>query len=448
VQALTQTSRARLQEAREALEDARRRTLGLLEHVADDELRVQPSPIVSPPVWDLAHIGYFEELWLLRRLGESSPLLSTGDHIYDAFAQPRAGRSALPLLDAEEARAYLAEVRSRSLALLEALAGAEVGASGVSSTRRERLLRDGYVYAMVAQHELQHIETMLATFQLREDLQLPIGEASAPELDPSERRELLVEGGAFTLGDDDAWGYDNERPAHTVELAPFWIDVTPVSNLDFAGFIDAGGYEDATWWSDAGWRFRLEQGLEQPLFWRREGDGRWWRTRFGRVEPLPPAEPVQHVSWYEAEAYARWAGRRLPTEAEWEKAASWDAQAGRKLRNPWGDEPWQPALANLGAGRLGPVSLGSHPRGASPSGCRQMLGDVWEWTASSFGPYPGFEAFPYREYSEVFFGDEYRVLRGGSWATSPLVARVSFRNWDYPIRRQIFAGFRCVRDAT
>jgi iron(II)-dependent oxidoreductase len=442
MRALTGTRPADLAAAREALVDARARTLALLAQVADEELRVQPAPIVSPPVWDLAHVGYFEELWLLRELRGSDSLVPAGDHIYDAFAQPRAGRASLPLLDAGEARRYLAEVRACVLALLDAGAGEADAGSG----RRARLLRDGYVYAMVAQHELQHIETMLGTFQLREDLPLSFEEASPVERELPERDEVLVAGGPFTIGSDGPWSYDNERPAHVVELEPFLIDLSPVSNDDFRSFIEAGGYEDASWWSPAGWSVRLEQGLEHPLFWRPEPDGSWTRCRFGRREAVPADEPVQHVSWYEADAYARWAGKRLPSEAEWEKAARWDAAGSCTLARPWGDDPWEPALANLGVRRLGPAPLGSHPRGASPWGCRQMLGDVWEWTASPFGPYPGFEAFPYREYSEVFFGDEYRVLRGGSWATAPLVARASFRNWDYPIRRQIFAGFRCARD--
>ncbi|MGZ4397508.1 MAG: ergothioneine biosynthesis protein EgtB [Gaiellaceae bacterium] len=419
-----------------ALVDARRQTLALLERMPDDELLIQPSTIVSPPVWDLAHIGYFEELWLLRRLSEAPSLFPEHDRIYDAFAQPRAGRAALPLLEPSQARAYLSEVRERSLALLD-----ELDLSG-----GERLLRDGYVHGMVAQHELQHIETMLGTFQLREDLRFPLPEPEAGPVDSPEPGEARVEAGPFLLGGEDAWGYDNERPAHAVELETFLIDISPVTNGGFLAFVEAGGYEDPSYWDPLGWRFRLDEGLEHPLFWRRESDGSWTRVRFGRREPVPPDEPVQHVSWYEADAYARWVGKRLPTEAEWEKAASWDVSESRKLLRPWGDEPWRDERANLGARRFGPAPIGSYAAGASPCGCRQMLGDVWEWTASAFRPYPGFESFPYREYSEVFFGDDFRVLRGGSWATAPLVARVSFRNWDYPIRRQIFAGFRCARD--
>jgi iron(II)-dependent oxidoreductase len=154
---------------------------------------------------------------------------------------------------------------------------------------------------------------------------------------------------------------------------------------------------------------------------------------------------VQHVSFYEAEAYAQWAGRRLPTEAEWETAATSTAD-GEKLLQPWGDAPHR-GRANVGRARFAPAPVGSYPGGVSPVGCHGMLGDVWEWTASPFRAYPEFEPFPYPEYSAVFFDGGYRVLRGGSWATHPLVARATFRNWDHPQRRQIFSGFRTARDA-
>ncbi|MGH9037205.1 MAG: SUMF1/EgtB/PvdO family nonheme iron enzyme, partial [Acidimicrobiia bacterium] len=218
--------------------------------------------------------------------------------------------------------------------------------------------------------------------------------------------------------------------AHTVEVAPFWIDTTPVTNRAYAEFVAAGGYHVPRWWSEVGWKWRMEADLTAPEFWQPEGDGSYSLLRYGERIPLPLAEPVQHVCFHEAEAYAAWAGKRLPTEAEWEKAAS---------RIPDGH-------ANLGQRHFGPAPVGAYPGGASAWGVEQMLGDVWEWTASDFLPYPGFASFPYKEYSEVFYGSDYKVLRGGSWATHPRAVRTTFRNWDYPIRRQIFAGFRCARD--
>jgi iron(II)-dependent oxidoreductase len=242
-----------------------------------------------------------------------------------------------------------------------------------------------------------------------------------------------------------AWTLDNERPAHLVDVPPFFIDTHPVTNGAFAEFVADGGYERPHWWSADGWRWRQEAMLAAPAFWA--GDGRGWTVhRLGMVEDVDPSQPVQHVCWYEADAYARWRGARLPTEAEWEKAASWSPD-GHKRVWPWGDEPPGPEHANLGQRRWGPAPIGTHPAGASAWGVHEMIGDVWEWTASDFHGYPGFESFPYREYSEVFFGPEYKVLRGGSWATDPVAMRCTFRNWDYPIRRQIFAGFRCARTA-
>jgi gamma-glutamyl hercynylcysteine S-oxide synthase len=218
-----------------------------------------------------------------------------------------------------------------------------------------------------------------------------------------------------------------------------------VTNGAYLAFIDAGGYDEPRWWSAQGWAHRQERGLTAPRFWEREGD-RWWRVRFGIRELVPPREPVIHVSFHEAQAYAAWAGKRLPTEPEWEKAARWDPATGRSRRFPWGDEEPGPEHANLGQRHLRPAEAGAFPRGASPLGVHQLIGDVWEWTSSDFGGYPGFTVFPYPEYSRVFFGSDYKVLRGGSFGSDPVAVRGTFRNWDYPIRRQIFAGFRCARD--
>jgi iron(II)-dependent oxidoreductase len=309
----------------------------------------QFSPLQSPLVWDLAHIGYFEELWLLRRPNGRDPVSPQFDSLYDSFEHTRAERGALPILAPEAARAYVTEVREAVLGLLPELAG------------------DDFLVGMVAQHELQHGETMAQTLALA-DLPGP------PPHGPPEVQatgDVLVPGGEFTLGSDEPWAYDNERPEHVVDLPPFRIDSALVTNAEYAEYIEAVG-------------------AETPL----------------HLHAVPAArEPVQHVSYDEADGYARWAGKRLPTEAEWEKAAK-----------------------TIGGGL-------EHAQGA-----------VWQWTSSFFEGYPGFRAFPYPEYSQVFFGEEYRVLRGGSWVTDPIVARPTFRNWDLPQRRQIFSGIRCASD--
>jgi gamma-glutamyl hercynylcysteine S-oxide synthase len=421
------------------LEAARDRSTALLDPLPEEDQVRQHSPIMSPLVWDLAHVGNYEELWLLRAVAKASPMVTAEvDNLYDAFQHARAERARLAILGPSAARSYIGDVRGRVLDTLDR----------IEFDPSNRLLNEAFVYGMVAQHEQQHDETMLATIQLRDGAPYTISDAPAPPGRSVATPEVRIPGGRFAMGTDvDPWAYDNEMPAHDVDLAPFWIDTAPVDNGSYLAFVEAGGYRDPRLWTEAGWAWRQKAGLEHPEFWQREGGGSWSRLRYGRSEELPRDDPVQHVCWYEADAYARWAGKRLPTEVEWEMAASWDPVARRKLRYPWGDEAPDETRANLGQRRYRPAPVGAYPGGVSPSGCHQMLGDVWEWTSSDFLPYPGFGSFPYREYSEVFFGDGYKVLRGGSWATHPVAIRNTFRNWDFPIRRQIFAGFRCARDA-
>jgi iron(II)-dependent oxidoreductase len=410
-----------------ALEEARCRTLGLLAPVPEAAQRTQVSELMSPLCWDLAHIGHYEELWLVRELAGAPATDPAYDDVYDAFKHPRRDRPALDILDASGARAFDAAVRTRALAILD-----EIDLDG-----DDPLLDRGFVYGMVVQHEHQHDETLLATLQLMDDFAHPAAGTTAPctgAASTSVPTDVAVRGGRYEIGTDtEPWAYDNERPAHVVEVAPFRIDTTPVTNAAYARFVEAGGYDDPAHWTEAGWAWRTEADLVAPQFWSHDTERGWVRRRFGRTEPVPPDEPVQHVCWFEADAYARWSGARLPTEMEWEVAAGGTPLAGADL---WHEgRRWAPAAVDL------PDTV------VSRHGVRGMLGGVWEWTASDFLPYPGFRAFPYREYSEVFYGPEYKVLRGGSWATHPAAVRTTFRNWDFPIRRQIFAGFRCARDA-
>jgi gamma-glutamyl hercynylcysteine S-oxide synthase len=415
------------------LERARARTLHLTD-LDEPTLVAQHDPLMSPLVWDLAHIGQQEELWLLRGGDPTRPgmLAPDVDSLYDAFKHRRADRPALPLLPPVEARAYDHEVRGRVLDLLE-------------RTPEEDLFTAG----MVVQHEEQHDETMLATLQLRQGPPVLIGRRDLPAGRPVAGDRVFVAGGPFTLGVDAAsepFSLDNERPAHTVDVAPFWIGRVPVTNRQWSEFIADGGYQRSDLWSQRGWAHRVEAGLERPKYWSAEGT----RRRFGVEEAVPPDEPVQHVCYFEAEAFATWAGARLPTEVEWEKACAWDPAAKARRAWPWGPEAPSADVANLG-GALGmalrPAPVGAYPRGASAYGAEQMIGDVWEWTSSDFTPWPGFTPMIYRQYSEPFFGGDYKVLRGGSWAVAPSVIRPSFRNWDHPIRRQIFTGLRLAWDA-
>jgi gamma-glutamyl hercynylcysteine S-oxide synthase len=375
------------------LAEARERTLGLIENVSEADLERVHDPLMSPLVWDIGHIAAFEDLWISREAGLDllRPELAA---VYDAEETPRSDRGELPYLRRDEALAYMDEVRERALGSLD--------------------LVSPFIGEMLVQHENQHNETMLQTLQL----------AEPGAYEPPRRRSpgraaagaLEVAAGPFRMGDPGrGFAYDNERPQHEVELPAFRIDRAPVTNAAFAEFVADGGYHRRGLWTPEGWAFREREGWERPLYWTADGRER----RFDQAVTLDPDLPVMHVSWFEAGAFARWRGARLPSEAEWEKAAR---------------------RAGLGRGNLDQLDFGPGPAGP-------FLGDCWEWTASEFRGYPGFRAFPYREYSEVFFDSGYRVLRGASWATRARVARASFRNWDHPQRRQIFAGFRCVEES-
>jgi len=405
------------------LAETRERTLALVAHLDDDAVESVHSPLMSPLVWDLGHVAAFEDLWAVHRFGGEPLLRPDLAQVYDAFETPRADRGELPFLRREEALDYLAAVRERTLAAAD-----------------RRGLGDGFAHELVLRHEQQHGETMLQAIELAR-LPPPRWPGAAeepgppPEAVPGAGGLELVEiaAGRCAIGaDGDGFAYDNERPRHARELPAFRIGRTPITNATFLTFVEGGGYERREWWSREAWAWKEEYDIERPAGWT--ADGREWRA--GRLEPLHPDRPVAHVSWFEADAFARAHGARLPTELEWEKAATWDQEQQAPAAAAAGNVDWQ---------ALGAVPVGSCGEPAA-SGCLGMIGDGWEWTASRFDGYPGFVAEPYREYSEVFFGGDYRVLRGGSWATRARVATATFRNWDRPQRRQIFAGFRIAKD--
>ena len=425
----------------DVLRETRERTLALVAAVSEEDLQRVHSPLMSPLVWDLGHIAAFEDLWLVHRYGGQTLLHADLTDVYDAFETPRAGRGELPLLDPAAAREYLAQVRSRTLQVIE-----------------QRGVGDGLQHELVLRHEQQHGEAMLQTLQL----------ARLPEYELASRRPLPptpepaftglelvdVPAGECTIGacasaapEQPAWSrfaYDNERPRHRTDVRGYLIGRTPITNATYLTFVEGGGYERRTWWSDEGWAWKEQYDITRPGGWTAELDAQW---RLGRLEALHPHHPVVHVSWFEADAFARAHEARLPTEIEWEKAATWDQERQAARQYPWdADPPVAGVHANLDHDRLGPAPAGAYPAGASPYGCLGMIGDVWEWTGSAFQGYRGFVAHPYREYSEVFFGPAHKVLRGGSWASRARAITPTFRNWDYPQRRQIFAGLRIAMD--
>ncbi|MFN2635605.1 MAG: ergothioneine biosynthesis protein EgtB [Gemmatimonadaceae bacterium] len=417
------------------LAEARERTLLLISGLSDEDLHLQHDPLMSPIIWDVGHIAHFEELWLTRNL--NGPIeFSEMPGIYNPFEHPRASRSALALPTLGAMTARLAEIRERVLGQLETL----------DWDYANPLLRDGYVYTMVLQHEYQHNETILQTLQLKKgEPYHPPQRIVPPPGRAVEKSAVLFQGGTVTIGTDDrSAAYDNERPRHEMTLRAFEIDSSPVTNGRYVEFIQDQGYRREDLWSVAGRRWLSESGAEAPKYWTRDSGG-WMQRTMNIVRPVDPDRAVCHVCYYEAEAFAKWDGKRLPTEFEWEAAAAWDFDAGCARAYPWGETIMR-SHANVDQLAFDTAPVGAYERNVSPSGCYGMIGDVWEWTSSDFHGYPGFESFPYREYSEEFFGNDYKVLRGGSWATRPGAIRNTFRNWDYPIRRQIFSGFRCARD--
>jgi iron(II)-dependent oxidoreductase len=423
----------------ELLSEARVRTLLLVSRLSPEDLRRQHDKLMSPVLWDLGHIASFEKLWLLHNTGGPIEFFEMPG-IYNPFEHPRATRAELPLPDIATMLDEMAAARRQ---VLDRLASAELDWD-------HPLLRGGYVFHMVAQHEYQHGETILQTLKLKqgEPYHPPrvIGVPAAGRVAVGRDGMVRFPGGRVVIGTSDhAEAYDNERPEHVVELPSFWMDVAPVTNAHYQQFIHDGGYRERRHWSEAGWAWLQQEGATAPKYWEGEGD-EWMVRSFDRLEPPEADHPVCHVCWHEADAYARWAGKRLPSEQEWEAAASWDPFVGRKRRYPWGDEHPTALEANLDQLTFSTAPVGAYPHNLSPIGCYGMIGDVWEWTSSDFTGYPGFSAFPYAEYSEAFFGSDYKVLRGGSWATRPGAVRNTFRNWDYPIRRQIYSGFRCAQD--
>jgi iron(II)-dependent oxidoreductase len=397
--------------------------------------------IVNPPLWELGHIAWSQEYWCLRRRGENVAadcLVRGGDALYDSAKVAHATRWDLPLPGLEATLSYQAEVLERVLQRLD----------------REPENRELHYFAQLAVfHEDMHAEAFHYTRQTLgyED---PFGGGPGertpstihhpPSTVPSGDVELA--GGAFQLGasPDGKFVFDNEKWAHEVTIAPFRIARAPVTNAQYLEFVKADGYSRREWWSDEGWTWKSGEGRQAPKYWTRHDDA-WMQRRFDRVLPLEPHHPVIHVNWHEAQAYCRYAGRRLPTEAEWEYAASWDRCTQRKLAYPWGAEAPVAGHANLeGAGR---VDVGSFAGGDAASGCRQMIGNVWEWTESTFAPYPGFVVDPYKEYSEPWFGT-HKVLRGGSFATTRRLIRNTWRNFYTPDRYDVFVGFRTCAEST
>ncbi|HLI12911.1 MAG TPA: selenoneine synthase SenA [Alphaproteobacteria bacterium] len=418
------------------LADARARTLELVQGLDAGQLMGPRLDIVNPLLWEIGHVAWFYEHFALQRLDGGPKRLPEADALYNSSTVPHARRWELPLPSLQGTLDYMARVHEAMVGRLDgARAGAEETALYLLSIYHEDMHDEAFTYT---RQTLGYPAPIFAAAQARGN--------GGPEAGPFPG-DAHVPGGELQLGapPEAPFLFDNEKWAHPVRVDPFRIARAPVTNAEFLAFVTEGGYRRREFWGEEGWRWREAAGAEHPLYWSPRRDG-WSERRFNRDEPLHPHRPVAHVNWYEAMAWCRWAGRRLPSEAEWEAAAATEPGPGgglaaRKRRYPWGDETPDPRRANLDGAVLGTVDVAAHPEGDSAWGCRQMLGNVWEWTATTFEPYPGFAPDAYEDYSAPWFGSR-KVLRGGAWATRSRMITNTYRNFFTPERRDVFAGFR------
>ncbi len=430
-----------ISELAEWVSDGRQRTLELVADLSDEQMIGPRLPIVNPLLWEIGHAAWFQEKWVLRHVCGEKSCRDDSDALYDSIAIAHDTRWDLPLPSRKATLAYLETVCGR---VLEKLTRPEPSPELLFHVRYATFHEDMHGEAFTyARQTLGYPPPQLSRVaggdgsKIRVGLPLP-GEVEVP-------------GSTFLLGaaPDEPFVFDNEKWAHAVEVKPFFMARAAVTQGEFLAFVEEGGYAREEFWSREGWGWLQAAGAEHPVYWRRESNGGWLRRDFDRWVRLEPHRPVIHVNWYEAQAYCRWAGRRLPTETEWEAAAAAEGSSGgslssRKRHYPWGETTPDSKHANLDSRLLGCASVGALPAGDSAAGCRQMLGNVWEWTQSDFLPYPGFLADPYQEYSEPCFRTR-KVLRGGCWATRGHMLRNTYRNFYTPDRRDVWAGFRTCR---
>ena len=425
----------------ESLREARSRTVALVADLDDEQMIGPRMAIVNPLRWEIGHVAWFQEFWLLRHLLKRSPTLSTGDSLFDSAKVAHDTRWDLPLLSKADTITYAQTILDRICD--------EYHADSRSKTNRFSK-EAAYFLSLALFHEDMHSEAVTYT---RQTLGYPAPQfsqnTSAPDVSQVHEKlgDAFVPGGTFVLGNasDQPFVFDNELDAHEVRVEPFSISRTAVTNGEFAAFVDDRGYERRELWSNDGWMWREATNAKHPVYWTSD-NGKWRRRKFDQIVPLEDSLPLLHVNWYEADAFCRWAQRRLPTEAEWEMAAASEPTRGdgisaHKRKFPWGDEPANQQRANLDWSALDVVDVTSLPEGDSAFGCRQMIGNVWEWTASDFLAFPGFVAGAYKEYSAPWFGD-HKVLRGGCWTTRSRLINNTYRNFYKSDRRDVWAGFR------
>ena len=417
------------------LKEAREQTLELFASIPDAHLNLRVHDFYSPIGWHFGHVGMTEEYWALHRALGKQPVNPEYTFLFANIPEnPKDNRVHLP--DRNEIIRYLKQTRQT---VVDALKATDLDSE-------DPLIADGYAWEFAHQHECQHQETIAEMLQLLSKHVtpplLPKGTERLVLQDAPPTEMISIPGGTFLMGSNDRHGYDNEKCAHEVTVVPFQLEKTPVTSAQWAQFMAEGGYEKKTLWTPEGWAWRQAENACCPEYWYPIGEG-YGRFYAGGFRGIHPREPAMSLSWYEADAYARWRGLRLPTEAEWEFAAGYDPATGKMRRYPWPDAGTAWGNFYYGMRPHFPIS-GAEDRTLNAFGLCHMAGSVWEWTSSPFLPYPGFEAFPYDGYSKDHMDGTHYVCRGGSWASDARILRNSFRNWYVPTYRQGFLGLRCA----
>ncbi len=416
------------------LKNSRQRTLELVEGLDEKQIIGPYLETVNPLLWEIGHVAYFYEFWLLRYLDKQTSLLSKADDLYDSINIAHKDRWHLPLLSLAETLTYMQQVQNAVISRLQKrMASGNINAQDIYLTR----------YAVF--HEDMHTEAFTYTRRTL-DYPPPVFTTPQPNSTPVQQLngDVTITGGQYQLGANKKinFCFDNEKWQHPVEVKNFSIARTATSYQQYAEFVEADGYQNQAFWDEAGWNWLQQRKLVMPYGWKKSPDGSWLVKYFNQWQPMQAQAAVIHISWYEAMAWCRWAGRRLPSEAEWELAASGTPENINADRPyPWGDALPDSKHCNMDGYALNTIDTSALPDGDSAFGCRQMLGNVWEWTADTFNPYPGFTPDMYQDYSQPLFNIT-KVLRGGAWTTRSRMIRNSWRNYYGPDRNDVFAGFR------
>lgn len=428
--------------------NVRNTTSIIFEPISIEDAVMQSDPFGSTPNWHIAHVTWFFQK-ILEKYKQNMDTNSINTDYLNSYYQryrkilPKSDRGKFPRPKVSETLKYRSLIEEMFLKFLD-------------NTERNNSVTRNLVYdiELANQHEMQHQELLIYDLQhyfqrfydAEDNYQPKINKRPNSIDNPDvEQGMVKIPGGLYELGFSGSdFCYDNEVPEHKTYLNAYEIDTYPVTNKQFMAFIDAAGYEDYKFWLSDGWDIVNEKKWDAPLYWQKM-EGYWYKKDFAGLNKILPHEPVTNVSYYEADAYSKWAGKRLPTEAEWEKAASWNEELNKKTMYPWGNKlPSEHNSNLLESWNWAPSQIGSYPQGKSYYGCQQMLGDVWEWTSSEYVLYPGFRS-KFSEYTDKWAINQ-KVLRGGSFATPRSQIRNSYRNYFKPHERIPFSGFRCVRD--